>query len=203
MPCQCKNCEATFYITKHIAQKALNPLNHEKRDFCSHECHNKHQRKKRVKTTCAQCGKNITKTLKDYKKTKNSFCSSSCAAIFNNKARPRKLKTIKIKKIKKNKPKKNRFSIAALTKEELFKRRKNWQSARSSITNLARKIYAKSNKPKCCSKCGYDKHYQIAHIKGVSEFSNKATVEEINNIDNLVALCPNCHWEFDNISKNE
>ena len=46
--------------------------------------------------------------------------------------------------------------------------------------------------------CGYDKHYEIAHIKPVSDFEDDALITEINSIDNLIALCPNHHWEFDN-----
>ena len=59
-------------------------------------------------------------------------------------------------------------------------------------------IFKKSNRPQKCVICGYDKHIEIAHIKSVSEFSDDALVSEINDINNLVALCPNHHWEFDN-----
>lgn len=52
---------------------------------------------------------------------------------------------------------------------------------------------------KKCSKCGYDKHFQICHIKSISSFPDDTMLSEINNISNVVALCPNCHWEFDNL----
>lgn len=39
---------------------------------------------------------------------------------------------------------------------------------------------------------------EIAHIKAVSEFEESSTIAEINSIDNLIALCPNHHWEYDN-----
>ena len=45
---------------------------------------------------------------------------------------------------------------------------------------------------------GYDKHYEVCHIKAVSDFSEDTPITVINHIDNLVALCPNHHWEFDN-----
>lgn len=46
--------------------------------------------------------------------------------------------------------------------------------------------------------CGYDKFVEIAHIKAVSEFDESALISDINSIDNLIALCPNHHWEYDN-----
>lgn len=48
-----------------------------------------------------------------------------------------------------------------------------------------------------CSKCGYMKHVEIAHIEPISSFSDDTLVVDINDINNLIALCPNCHWELD------
>ena len=84
------------------------------------------------------------------------------------------------------------------TKGELFNKRKNWQSARSEIQKNARKIFfAYNNSPKCAI-CGYDKHIEIAHIKAVSDFPDETKIREINSITNLIGLCPNHHWEYDN-----
>lgn len=88
-------------------------------------------------------------------------------------------------------------SVMSSTKQKIFLSH-NWQSARSAIQRLARKIYDKSSKPKKCVVCGYDKHYEVAHIKFVSSFDDNALISEINDIDNLIALCPNHHWEYDN-----
>lgn len=92
-----------------------------------------------------------------------------------------------------------RNPIEGLTKGELMRNRTNWQSWRSSIQKGARAIYRNSSKPKSCAVCGYDKTYEVAHIKSVSDFSDDALISEINHVDNLVALCPNHHWEFDHI----
>lgn len=51
-----------------------------------------------------------------------------------------------------------------------------------------------------CSKCGYDKHYEVCHIKGIKDFPLTATIGEVNHPSNLIPLCPNCHWEMDNLS---
>ena len=90
------------------------------------------------------------------------------------------------------------------TKGELFEHRKNWQSARSCIQKLARKTFFENNKTPKCAICGYSNHVEVAHIKAVSEFEDTATVREINSMDNLIGLCPNHHWEYDNgiLTKN-
>ena len=88
-------------------------------------------------------------------------------------------------------------SIDNTTKKELFEIRNSWQTARNEITKNARKVYQNSDKEIKCFVCGYDKHVEIAHIKAVSDFSGESLISEINNIDNLIALCPNHHWEYD------
>lgn len=90
----------------------------------------------------------------------------------------------------------DKLDIKNVTKGELFDKRSNWQNARSTIQREARKNYQNSNKPKQCIICEYNKHYEVAHIKAVSEFDDNILISEINNIDNLIALCPNHHWEY-------
>lgn len=51
---------------------------------------------------------------------------------------------------------------------------------------------------KPCANCGYDKHVELCHIKAVSSFPDSALLEEVNHPDNVIQLCRNCHWEFDN-----
>lgn len=84
------------------------------------------------------------------------------------------------------------------TKKELLTERKNYQSYRSGIRKLAEQIYKDSGQVLSCKICGYNKHVEIAHIKAVSDFDDSTTIAEINDINNLVALCPNHHWEYDN-----
>jgi len=89
-------------------------------------------------------------------------------------------------------------SILEKTKGELLLNRKNYQSYRSTIRKLAEKTYKDNNLTCECAVCGYNKHIEIAHIKAVADFDDNATIAEINDIDNLIGLCPNHHWEFDN-----
>lgn len=92
-----------------------------------------------------------------------------------------------------------RIPTNGLTKGELMHNRSNWQSWRSTIQKGARAVYKNSSKPKRCVICGYNKTYEVAHIKSVSDFSEDTLVSEINSVNNLIALCPNHHWEFDHI----
>ena len=55
------------------------------RDFCSLVCFGKHNTELNTKLiNCKQCNKGVRKQNKDFRRLKNMFCSSSCAAIYNN-----------------------------------------------------------------------------------------------------------------------
>lgn len=119
------------------------------------------------------------------------FCNSSCAGRYNNRNKP---KIIKIPKDKID------FFPLVLedTKGEIFKRRSTWQSARSLIQKHARKVFFKNNDKKACHECGYSNYIEVCHIKSVSDFKDTDKLKDINAISNLIGLCPNHHWEFDN-----
>lgn len=85
-----------------------------------------------------------------------------------------------------------------VSKGELFSKSRNWQSARSSLRRHAYKTYKRTRKPMICMVCGYSKHVEIAHRRAVSDFDENALMSEINSPTNLIALCPNHHWELDN-----
>lgn len=148
---------------------------------------------------CKQC--NTVILPKDGEKLNDvrvrDFCTRSCAAKFNNKKR------IKEKPLKEEKTKEEIFidsldKYKNTTKEEFFNSSKNYFSARSCITKIAKRIMKNSNREKVCKNCGYNKHVEVCHIKSVASFPGDATLFEINNEENLIYLCPNCHWEFDN-----
>lgn len=142
--------------------------------------------------TCDYCNNVIHVPIgrKPAEVRKKKFCNRYCMGKShsrNNENKPKKIKFSTSKKL----------ILEEGTKMDIFFRSKNWQSARSSIQKIARKKYKESNKPKKCKVCKYDKHYEVCHIKSVSSFNDDCLISEINHLDNLVALCPNCHWEFD------
>lgn len=51
---------------------------------------------------------------------------------------------------------------------------------------------------KVCEYCGYNRTVEVCHIKPIASFSRDEPISSINSLDNLICLCPNCHWEFDN-----
>ena len=141
------------------------------------------------------------------------FCTCACAAKYHQDRNAKKTarcdvcnKTFDLKYYQNNYIRRKRCDeckslrdtkIDNLTKGEFFKKRKNYQSARSSITRRAYQIYIENNLPKKCLICGYAKHFHVSHIKPVSEFMDNELLSTINNINNLIALCPTHHWELD------
>lgn len=146
---------------------------------------------------CQQCGKETTNP---------KFCSRSCVAIFTNKANPKRKKvygkcvscgnTINRRNKYCRDCRTNHRNTDDTTLEQMTARR-NYQKF-SQIRDMARQKYAKSDKPKKCMICGYDKTFHVCHIKPLRDFTPSATLGEVNHFDNLIALCPNHHWEFDN-----
>jgi len=152
---------------------------------------------------CKNCG--ITKTTKE-KRTK--FCSRSCSTSYNNRhyKRPQSTRREYLCKICKkridhrgtlcNEHNPAIVDWGSICIKDLIKVRK--YQAHSRIRDLARRIYRKSDKRQECCKCGYSLRVDICHIKAISSFNLKTKISVINSIDNLIALCPNHHWEFDN-----
>ncbi len=151
------------------------------------------------------------------------FCSRSCSAAFNNHLYPKRKRTWAARPLRvltcehcgnefysRNVRRKNcdpcipvaRYinrtsSLMLKTKGMLFSANANWQSARSSIRAHAYKVFKRSGAQYECYICGYNHHIEIAHLRPVSDFPNEALISEINALSNLIALCPNHHWELD------
>lgn len=66
-----------------------------------------------------------------------------------------------------------------------------------NIRKAARRLYLKSDRQQCCVVCGYDRHFEVSHIKPICDFDGDTLIKVINHLDNLVALCPTHHWELD------
>jgi len=149
---------------------------------------------------CKYCGEIIkVKANQGVSEVKaKKFCNKRCAASYNN------------KKYKKRYNKRSKLHWAIIdmnviggpvgrrTKKQILRDYKGYTAGRNAIRKHAQIRYHNSDKPKHCFICGYDKHIEVCHIKSVSEFSDDAFVNDINNLNNLVALCPTHHWELDN-----
>lgn len=82
VPLKCKQCQLTFYRPKNRIDAALSD-DELTLDFCSPKCNGKFFDRREI-VNCKLCNKQIKKSHKDIKKSKNHFCSSSCAATYNN-----------------------------------------------------------------------------------------------------------------------
>ncbi|WP_225894357.1 HNH endonuclease [Atlanticothrix silvestris] len=144
---------------------------------------------------CQHCGQNTTNPI---------FCSRSCAASYNNQKHPKRSKQKRLCKYCGISIVGRRTTCdtcnpcyvdwSSLTLSDIRSKALYQYSAR--VRQVARNIYRQSDKPKQCAVCGYDKHYEVCHIKPIKDFPNNRFVGQINHIDNLLALCPNHHWEL-------
>jgi hypothetical protein len=153
------------------------------------------------------------------KTTRNpKFCSYSCSATVRNKNYHSKkpLKEYKCKKCKKylstgwwelkktgnqkvcDDCNQNKVDWSKISLKELRIQRKQVNLYHARLRALSRTTYKQSGKPLCCKVCQYKTYVEICHIKPVNSFSEDTSVATVNHIDNLVALCRNHHWEFDN-----
>lgn len=82
IPIKCDYCQQDFEKMQKYVKSYLK-LRSYKKHFCSNACSVK-AKDKRKEVICKQCDKVFLKTLNQLKKHPNSFCSSSCAATYNN-----------------------------------------------------------------------------------------------------------------------
>lgn len=165
----------------------------------------KDARKRDHNKPCTRCGKTTTNP---------KFCSRSCSVTVANSVNPkRKIGSCKdCGKVRYTYSRPRCKSCQNKWAAEVAERNyaewtlgdmrgsgtANFKSRYPYIRRLSRKAYLASDKVKACLVCGYDIHFDVAHIKDVKSFPESATVAEVNHIDNLIALCKNHHWEFDN-----
>ena len=157
-----------------------------------------------VASPCAFCG---SPTLNP------KFCSRSCAASSNNAESPKRAleslcgcgnkrsswrsklcddcRAARVESRKENHY--NTWTLGAMRGSG----NANFNSRYPYIRNMSRKAYKDSGRPMKCLVCDYSLHVDIAHIRDVKSYPDSATVAEVNNLDNLIALCKNHHWEFD------
>lgn len=136
--------------------------------------------------------------------TNPKYCSRSCAAKSTNKVHPKR-------KAKANQCEKCSVPIKPSRKfcDECCK--VNWETRTLEncanykhnhkyivVRQHAKQVFFKNNPESKCFNCGYIKHIEVCHIKAISNFSLDTPLTVVNSTSNLIGLCPNCHWEFDN-----
>jgi len=210
---KCLNCNNEFNKLNSQIKKYPN-------HFCSRKCSSKYKHKQSsITVKCSHCGKLITRSKSNINKT-NNFCSHSCSAAFSNKGVQHNKPKLRICKecnskytFKQGSNTVNRCNSCYIKHVKhsdniktmtLFEYKNNYDMSNKHQSLLYARIrqftksWLKDLKNKPCSICGYDKHVELHHIKPISEFDDDATLGEINSSDNVIQLCPNCHWEVDN-----
>jgi len=148
---------------------------------------------------CAQCGKETTNP---------KFCSKACNIIYNNHLHPKRKKLphfckycgalVKARETVCAECRQNNVHKVDWSKRTIGEIRRTRQHATPTVLrNLAKDIYEKSGRAYICQRCGYSKHVEICHIASIKSFSDDTPAMVVSRLDNLIALCPNCHWEFD------
>jgi len=169
----CSICNITFSKKK----KDINPVN-----FCSASCRNKYTGSKIVGNNpnakvriCKVCNKEYKNSIYHTSPTICAECKELSTGYTD--------------------------VIKALTLKEYRNRYQYVNKHQSLLYANIRQFFRSWNKEhlgKPCQLCSYSKHTEFHHIKPISKFSDESTLNEINDINNLAILCPNCHWEVHN-----
>ena len=202
----CDGCGATFKRLLRENKKRIKAG--ASKFFCSASCRSV---KVELKTECARCG-TVTNNPK--------FCSRSCAAAINGSLFPKRVKqrvprtcsvcgAIYYHSKNHTAPKRCQACIELWRSGKVLKgytlefvvnadyvkgKHPCWRHAYVRLLNRQWNIEL-TEIP--CEKCGYSVHVELAHIKSVASFPLSATLGEVNDPENNVQLCRNCHWELD------
>jgi len=194
IPCLCKKCKSSFFITKNLAQRVLKGT--KKADFCSKKCAYEFAHEKSILIVkCVNCNKDINRRKCDINEDKN-FCNQECSNFFNGKKR----KIINYCNCGQIIRKNRKFCSIACNKN--YKYEENickWQNGEKlgykgktcNISGFFRKFLFTKYNNKCC-RCGWSRIHPITqkvplevnHIDGNAKNSKE---------DNLELICPNCH----------
>ena len=148
---------------------------------------------------CAYCGKDTMNP---------KFCSTSCAAKYNNQHFPKRKKQVRewiCTECGNPTTEHRKYCDNCMPTQLVWLDRTIGELSRDGyyqmyriVRSLARRIYKESGRPFTCVVCSYSDHVEICHIRAISSFPKDSLIREVNSLENLVALCPNHHWELDN-----
>lgn len=146
--------------------------------FCSTVCRNRH------------ISSNLRKDVKKPYVRASHPCGDCSRPIFRDYKRCRECESARLTEDSGNR------CLADILSDHLTKnghRRHVYQGVR----NHAHRVADREGLPKICAVCGYSKHVELSHVKGISTFDGSTKLSVVNHISNLSYLCPNHHWEHD------
>lgn len=204
----CDHCDKSFYRKKSQHNRSIN--RGQKRNYCNRSCARDGSKLQKTIYICLNCSNEFSR-LKGKSDT-CTFCCQSCAAIYNNKSRikPKISKTCEQCPTEINhggkycdscrferRYNKRPDDYNNITLKELKEKYSSHQY-HAKIRGRSRLEWKKNKMPMVCAYCLYDRHVDICHIKDLKSFSLETPLHVANSIDNLISLCKNHHWEFDN-----
>lgn len=133
---------------------------------------------------------------------RQKYCSKSCAAAINNHTSPKRRPQNRFCKDCGNVIDQSAGYVDRSICDPCWEIRKQMLSSRmkkdsshNEIRNHARQMM--NGHVQVCAHCGWDHVVETCHIKPVANFPPTALLREINDLNNLIYLCPNCHWDLD------
>jgi len=161
-----------------------------------------------VTKVCLNCEKEFEALTKEVSRGYGKYCSKSCSSVHigimrkeqnSNKNLPNTSCTlchkaiyVTVKRIKSSKHGVyfccREHKDLALRKESGINKALPTHYKANEISEY-RLVYLRAKNIICCELCNYDKIPQILEVH------HKDRNRENNNLDNLIALCPNCHME--------
>ena len=84
------------------------------------------------------------------------------------------------------------LTVAQLKAKDAIKYPIYYRGYLNSITRLLN-----AHRPRICQACDYAKHVEYCHIRPIKSFPGSTTVQKVSGPENILVLCPNCHWEYD------
>lgn len=206
----CDNCKEDF--SRQQKQHTANLKRGQIHTFCSYLCACAYREYPLVTQQCAWCEEEFT--YPQGRSRSRKYCSQSCSAKHKNrtrtiKASPKLCATCKTVTVygkrlycdgcKSDKQSATRrVDVYETTTLQEWRAKYSISQYHAKIRGNSRYNYSRSHQPMSCKVCGYSTHVDICHIKDLKDFQMSTTIAEVNHIDNLVALCKNHHWEFDN-----
>lgn len=136
-----------------------------------------------TKPHCEFCKKNFSPSkyqLNKLRKGLKIFCSYSCSCSFS---------TMKVSSKCKER------TIEYYTSLPSLKNLHN--SSKFAHIRLFNRTWNKHLLTQPCKFCGSTDSIELAHIKAISSFPKETKLEVVNNPNNVIPLCSNCHKKFD------
>jgi len=202
---QCSICKVEFKREAKYVNYSLKK-NPNVQFYCTRSC-----KKYTQWVNCFLCGKEIERRRADLKKTKNSFCSNKCSAIYGNKNGLTGDKKKLVEKICSCGIKQLKPITANNLCSTCFPPKSKPKSGKRRISGrIKREYYESQFKTQPCLKCGKDtfihcdaKYCLSCRKERASEHGRMIAANKVKRSKNEIYFAELCKQKFSNITENE